>query len=427
MSDHAKLSPSGAERWMNCPGSLRMEDGMPDTSSLFADEGTAAHFLASTCLEQKMDAKAFTGRDILVYQKSGDTKAGTNWAENCSFGLNKDGRKFTVYDMAGFVQVYLDNIRQFASGNDLMIEQRVNFSERVGVPDQFGTADAIILTADGEELQIHDLKYGRGVRVDAEENKQMMLYALGAYDQFAALGDIKRIRMVIHQPRLEHLSEWDCSVDDLLAFAAVAKKRAFHAIQVMTEKEGAVIHHLVAGDKQCKFCKAKAICPKLAQTVAETTGADFEDLTQDALPSPGVVTTLDDQMAKVDLVETWCKAVRAETERRLLEGVPVAGYKLVQGKQGNRAWMDKAQAEAVLKSMRIKHEEMYDYEIVSPTTAEKLFKAKIIGPRQWPTLQQLITRSAGKPSVAPESDKRGALVLRSADDFETVEEGADLV
>ena len=129
----------------------------------------------------------------------------------------------------------------------------------------------------------------------------------------------------------------------------------------------------------------------------------------------------------VDLVEGWCKAVRAETERRLLAGMPVAGWKLVQGKQGNRAWTDPKVAEETLKTMRIKHELMYDYSVISPTAAEKLFKAKEIGPRQWPALQQIITRSAGKPSVAPESDKREALVLRSADDFEAVGEGADLV
>jgi hypothetical protein len=119
--------------------------------------------------------------------------------------------------------------------------------------------------------------------------------------------------------------------------------------------------------------------------------------------------------------------VRAETERQLLVGEPVSGWKLVQGKRGNRAWTSKEEAEATLKAMRIKHEDMYDYAVISPTSADKLAKAEIIGPRQWPKLQALITQSEGKPSVAPASDKREALVLRTANDFETVDAGADLV
>jgi hypothetical protein len=114
-------------------------------------------------------------------------------------------------------------------------------------------------------------------------------------------------------------------------------------------------------------------------------------------------------------------------ETRLLSGVPIPGYKLVQGKKGNRAWADKAAAEALLKQMRVPHDQMYDYSVVSPTTAEKLHKAEVIGPRQWPKVQALITQSEGKPSVAPESDKRPALVMSAVlDDFTDVT-AADLL
>lgn len=411
MSDHARLSPSSAHRWMICSGSVFLESGKPDTSSEFADEGTAAHTLASDCLTTGVNPDEHLGRVITV---------------------KDSGREFTVdRDMAGHVQTYLNAIRLKAFGNDLMVEQRVEFSRFVDVPDQFGTSDAIILSADGEDLDVDDLKYGRGVRVDAEDNEQMMLYALGSYDQFSAVADIKRVRMTIHQPRLEHMSEHTINIDALLAFGDKAKVAARKAMDIV-ETGVLGLEDLTPGEKQCKFCKAKATCPKLSMAVAEVIGADFDDLTAQPFDTPRVVGAMSDDrlastMAAVDLVEQFCKAVRAETERRLLDGTPVSGWKLVQGKQGNRAWVDEAQAEAVLKSMRIKHEEMYDYRIVSPTSAEKLFKAKVIGPRQWPALQQMISRSAGKPSVAPESDKREALVLRSASDFETVDEGADLV
>lgn len=381
---------------------------MPDTSSEFADEGTAAHELASMCLTDNTNADAYLGRIIRV----------------------KTGREFTVdADMAGHVQTYLNAIRIKAFGNDLMVEQRVEFSRFVDVPDQFGTADALILSSSGEELDVDDLKYGRGVRVDAEDNEQMMLYALGSYDQFSAVADIKRVRMTIHQPRLDHVSVFETSTELLLAFGQRAKTAAQKAIDIL-ETGIYDLNELVPGDKQCKFCKAKANCPKLRAHVEEVTLADFDPVSPKPPVAPADATPPSDLaacMAAVDLVEGWCKAVRAETERRLLAGTPVSGWKLVQGKQGNRAWVDEARAEAVLKTMRIKHEEMYNYSVISPTTAEKLAKAKVIGPRQWPALQQIITRSAGKPSVAPESDKRDALVLRTVEDFETVDEGADLV
>lgn len=140
-------------------------------------------------------------------------------------------------------------------------------------------------------------------------------------------------------------------------------------------------------------------------------------------PEPGIGATDDGHLAvlmeSVDLVEGWCKAVRAEVERRLLAGTAVPGYKLVQGRQGNRAFADETAAEALMKTFRLKREEMYDFVLISPTSAEKLAADGIIGKKQWPKLQEMIRRSDGKPSVAPASDKRPALVIgKVEDDFE---------
>lgn len=395
MTAHARFSASGAHRWMLCPASLSLEEGCPNTSSAFADEGTAAHELAQMCLTERLDADAFIGRVIPVGERS-----------------------FTVDDdMAGYVQQYVDAVRELADGHELLVEQRVDYSEAIGVGAGlgFGTADAVIITTCGE-LQVHDLKYGRGVKVDAEENHQLLLYALGASCQFEVAYDFDRVRLFIHQPRLGHVSEWGCTIGEVDAFAMHAKAAARSAAA-----KGAPAS---AGEKQCRFCKAKAVCPVLADTVKQSVVGDFDDLTasdvEDATDLLGMASpkVLGGYMDVVDLVEGWCKAVRARVEGELQQGKPVPGYKLVEGRRGARRWADAGEAEAVLKSMRLPVETMYDLKLISPTSADKLAKAGSIGPRQWSRVTPLITQSPGAPSVTPDSDPRPALNV--ADDFETL-------
>lgn len=394
---------------MRCPGKLFMEKGLPNTSSVFADEGTAAHEVAALCLTQDQDASAFAGRIITVE----DT-----------------GRRFEVDgDMVEHVQTYVDYVRSL--GGDRFIEQRVDFGEEIGVPGQFGTADCIVALADQREIAVVDLKYGRGVEVSAEGNEQLQLYALGGLgivDLVYDIDDTWTVRLVIVQPRIGSISEWTLTVGELRQFGLKARIAARHAEH---QFDGGAPPKLEPGEKQCRWCLAKATCPALAAEVREAvsgpaTADDFEDLDvadREELAMLNEV-SLGVLMSKVDLIEDWCKAVRAETERRLIAGEPVDGFKLVQGRRGPRQWVDAEAAEEALKAMRLKADEMYSRTLISPTSAEKLYKAGTIGKRQWPKLEGLITQTEGKPSVAPASDTRPAItVAATPDDFEDVSDG----
>jgi hypothetical protein len=381
MSEHARLAPSAAHRWMRCVGSVALEATLPDSSSEYAEEGTKAHGVAAQVLN------------------------GTSWLQIT--GVDQE--------MIESVGRYTDYVRTIAGDLPLVIEQRVDFSDAIGVPDSFGTADCIILGPD--YIHVIDLKYGKGVRVDAEHNEQLMLYALGALNDYGMLGNYKTVRLSIVMPRLDHISEWELSLDELEAF----RSEVVVAAAAITGGDST----LAPAEKQCRFCKAKAICPALARRTTALVTDGFEDLT--ARKVEASISTMASAMPdflstyldNVDLIEAWCKAVREESYRRLAEGQEIPGYKLVAGKKGARKWADDAEVEKTLKSMRLRDDQMYDFKLISPTTAEKLAKKGDIGPKQWPKLKELITQPDGKPHVAPADDPRPAITT-AADEFEEV-------
>ena len=381
---------------MACPGSVVLEAAFPDRGSLYADEGTAAHTLASWCLEDNMDADQYLGGEIVVGE-----------------------RKFVVdTDMAAYVQDYVKLVRGYAENGSLFVEQRVPIGHLTGEDDAGGTSDAVVLCRN--EMVVIDLKYGMGVKVYAEDNPQLMMYALGAYEQFGLAWDGDTVTMVIHQPRLNHVAEWSIPLRVLLDFAAQVRDAAATVAEAVSVADIGVDSYLRPGEKQCRFCKAKATCPALRAEVADVvheaaTLDDFADLVPQVPDSQTGDNYLSVAMSKVDVVEQWCKAVRAEVERRLLAGKSVEGYKLVEGKRGNRKWADAEAVEKLLKSFRMRQDEMYDLSLISPTKAEKLFKEN---PKRWAKVQEHITQNEGKPSVAPATDKRPTLAVPSvADDF----------
>jgi hypothetical protein len=351
---------------MRCPGSWGAEQSVERQTSAYADEGLEAHDLAYLCLTQRRSA-------IDLAQTT----------------LSRRTNKKVDLEMAAYVQTYVDALAAYAQNYPTLFERRVDFSRHFGLADRtaWGTADAIVLA--GTELQVHDLKYGRGVKVDAEENEQLMLYALGALDAAVFIGaEIQSVRLVIHQPRLNHVSEWTINSKYLLAFAERALKASAAAAAPDAPR--------IPGEKQCRFCSVKATCPALRAEVYRATTTAFERLPETDSDS----VALGDAMAKVDMVETWAREVRAEVERRLLNTRVVPGWKLVEGRKGNRQWTDESAAVEAAKSVGA---DLTTVSVVSPAQAEK-----ILGKARYAVVASLTYQKPGSPSVAPESDNRAA-------------------
>lgn len=361
---HARYSPSGASGWTRCA------DWTADpTGSKYANWGTAAHEIAARALQNDKQAADYKGITIVI-----------------------DNDDYLVDDeMVECVQSYLDTIRDI--GGQLLVEQRMPIDHLTGEVGAGGTADAVIFK-DGEMI-VADLKTGIGVKVDAENNEQLLMYAHAAMTMFEPVYEFDRVRMMIVQPRIGQVSEWVITVDALVEFGLQLK--------IATE--------VVAGDKQCRWCAKKGTCPTLAATVR----AEFEAIDP---PAEAENDALAGALAKLDLIEAWCKAVYAEAERRLQAGQQIPGYKLVEGKKGARAWDDEKTIEEMLKAMRLRQDEMYQFKLMSPTQLEKALKDQ---PKRWAKLQEHITQKSGSPAVVPVADKRQAITV-SREEFTPITE-----
>lgn len=381
MAAHAICSPSGASGWMNCSG----WEGS-STSSKWSREGTAAHELAAKCLELAQPAANFLDLTITI--------------ENDVFVVDTD--------MAAYVQTYLDIVNNL--GGELFVEQRLSIEHITGEAGAEGTADAVVLSPDHKSITVIDLKYGRGEEVYAEENEQLQMYALAALEHFSIMGEFDKIKMIIVQPRIHNISEWSASAETLNAFGARVKIAA-------TKKLGNVIE-LNPGEKTCRWCVKKTDCSAVINMVRDNITKEF-DAVGTELAIPREKASLATVMKAVPFIEDFCRAVRAKVESELLSGNPVDGFKLVEGRKGYRTWANKEEVETILKNMRLKQEEMYDFSLISPTQAEKLLKGQ---PKRWARVEDLITRKDGQPSVVPMGDKRQPLQIATIESgFEVLE------
>lgn len=378
---HATLSASGSATWLNCPGSVKMQEGIPRTSSVYAEEGTAAHAFAEDCLRRNVDA------DQLI-------------------GQTYNGFEATL-GMAEYVQEYLDFVRGLQG--HLEIEQRVNYSLWTPGYDSFGTADAVILK-DGV-CYVVDLKYGKGVRVEADVSSQLMLYGLGVLNEFSSLFDIKTVVLTIVQPRLDHVSERTISTADLLAWG----ERVMDAA-LATTKEADL---LVPGDLQCRWCAAKDRCKALAEFNLKQINEGFDSVDEPGERkninelTPGEISVI---LKNIDGVTKWAKDLQTYAHQLLETGQDVPDFKLVLGRS-LRKWVDEEAAGKAL-SRKLSKKEAFTEKVISPAQAEKLLgKDSLI-------IKKHAFKPEGKPTIAPLSDKRPAIETNIAEGFDCLGKAA---
>ena len=356
---HALLSASSAHRWLECPPSAVANEAYPNQDTFFTNEGTLAHEVAE-----------FMARN--------------------GYYSKKDAIEGVTVEMVEYAKEYADYIEEQKKSNDaiVLLEQRVDFSP--WVPDGFGTCDCIIIQED--TLTIIDYKYGQGVAVSATDNPQMKLYALGAMNDYGIAMDIKKVELHIFQPRLNNISTDHLAVEELMEWAEkIVKPTATEAIQGTGKyKPG----------EHCRFCQHGGKCRALTQLCTEYIETHGLRVNIPVLAPHEVA----DVLRMEPMVTLWLKKVKEQALTTLMDGGELPGYKLVEGKLGNRKWSNDETVFNILTQAGYSEHDITETKILSPTQMDKAIGKKKVAE----LLEDQIERSPGAPTIAPISDKRPA-------------------
>lgn len=380
---HALLSPSSAHRWMNCGPAARLEATLPEKTSEYAEEGTLAHSVCEITAKKKFK-KVKAAEYNKVMKK---LKADERWDD----------------EMLHTAETYIDHLAEksmsFANEPYIAFEVKVDISDYV--PEAFGRCDCIMFG--GDTLVITDYKHGKGVPVSAEQNPQMMLYALGALKLYRPLfGDaLKNVEMFIDQPRISSYDGWGITVEDLLAWGESVKPKAQMAFMGFGEYR--------AGD-WCRFCRANGICK--AQANQQTSAFDdFKNIagspTSPALLTPAEMGTV---LERGKCLVDWYEKVKENALEAILNGKKVPGWKAVEGRS-TRAWSNQDMALDKLMAAGVDRAVIYDS---VPKTLAQL--EKVLGTTKFNELVgDMVVKPQGKPALAVESDKREEFNSATAD------------
>lgn len=375
MTAHALLSASGSERWLTCTPSARLEQTLPETKSDYADEGNLAHDIAELKLRkafvEPMSARAFSNRLKKLKEHQ----------------LYQD-------EMLKHTDTYLDYIsgivHSFSSVPHVAVEKKLNYSTYA--PEGFGTGDCIIIGAN--TLRVTDFKYGKGVPVSAFDNPQMKLYALGALAEYSILYAIDTVILAIVQPRLDSISEYSMSVQDLLAWGESIKPIAIKAFKGEGE--------FVAGE-HCRFCRAKATCRARSEYYLTLEG--FQKMLPPLISNEEVGKIL----AQAQELAAWVKNLEDYALSECLKGNEIPGWKAVEGRS-KRAFINTDEAFKVLITNGYDEKILYNREPLSLPKVEELLGKKAFNE----LLASHVNIPPGKPTLVPLSDKREPIKRQSA-------------
>lgn len=369
MGEHAILSASGSEKWLNCTPSIRLEQQFPEENSEYAVEGSFAHKVAELRLKYYLDKKLRYLKELRKLQD----------------------QPYYSPELEDYVQIYIDiaiekinEAKARTSDAVVFIEQKLDFSP--WVPDGFGTGDIIIIS--DKILEIVDLKYGKGVPVSAINNSQMRLYGLGAINQFSCLYDFDTVRMTIVQPRLDSITTDEITIEELLNWGEnYVKPRA----ELAFKGEG----EFKAGE-HCRFCRARYTCRARAEANLELAKYEFRE--------PALLTheEIAEILYKADELQSWISDIKAYAlDQAENHGVKFPGWKLVEGRSV-RKYMDENTVAQTLLTAGYNEEQIYNKSLIGISAMEKLLGKK----KFEELLGEFIIKPAGKPTLVPITDKR---------------------